>query len=176
MIFETGRLIIRNYRDEDRPIFAAIVGNPKARPYHRSVASRAESDEFIDRQIETLGNVGYGFAVVERKSDGAVVGEVGMRPVPDYLPFSDDVRFDIGWMLDPRYTGMGYASEAAKAWLGHSAADRQANEVIAYTAALNAPSVMVMKRIGMTYDPSKDFDHPKAPKGHRLRPQIVYVI
>lgn len=176
MIFETERLIIRNYRHEDRPIFAAIMGNPKARIYHRSVVSRAESDDFIDRQIETLGNLGCGYAVVERKSDGVVVGEVGMRPVPDYLPFSQDVRFDIGWQLEPRFVGMGYASEAAMGWLRHTAAQRQANEVIAYTATLNVPSVSVMKRTGMTHDPSKDFDHPKAPKGHRLRPQIVYIV
>ena len=176
MIFETERLIIRNYRDEDRPIFAAIMGNPAARIYQRSLVTRAESDEFIDRQIETIHETGFGFAVVERKVDSALVGEVGIRPVPDYLPFVKDVRFDIGWQLDPTYFGKGYASEAAKGWLSHTAAERQPNDVAAYTAAINLPSIKVMKRIGMTHDPSKDFDHPKTKEGHPLRPQIVYSI
>jgi RimJ/RimL family protein N-acetyltransferase len=176
MIFETERLIIRNYRDEDRPIFAAIVGNPEARVYHRNVVTRAESDDFIDEQIETLHKSGFGYAVVERKADGAVVGEVGIRPVPDYLPFSKDVRFDIGWQLDPRYFGQGYASEAAKGWLRHTSPKRRLGEVVAYTAAANTPSIFVMKRIGMIRDPSKDFDHPKVAEGSPLRLHIVYSI
>jgi RimJ/RimL family protein N-acetyltransferase len=176
MIFETERLIIRNYRDVDRPIFAAIVGNPHARVYHRSVVTRAESDEFIDEQIETLCKSGFGYAVVEHKADCAVVGEVGIRPIPDYLPFSKDVRFDIGWQLDLQYFGQGYASEAAMGWLRHTSPKRQQGDVIAYTAANNTPSVNVMKRIGMIRDPSKDFDHPKVAEGSPPRPHIVYCI
>ena len=48
MIFETERLIIRNYRDEDRPVFAAIAGNLAARVFHLSPFTRTESDAFID--------------------------------------------------------------------------------------------------------------------------------
>ena len=51
--------------------------------------------------------------MVERKADGAVVGDVGMRPMGDDMPFSGDVQYDIGWQLDPRYFGQGYATEAA---------------------------------------------------------------
>ncbi len=81
MIFETKRLIIRNFRDEDRAIFAAIAGKPEVRLYHARQVSRANSDAFIDRQIETINEIGCGYAVVERKTDGAVVGDVGMRPM-----------------------------------------------------------------------------------------------
>ena len=81
MIFETERLVIRNYRDEDRAIFAAIAANPQARIFHMGVVSRTESDAFIDRQIETIRDIGCGYAVVERKADGAVVGDAGIRPV-----------------------------------------------------------------------------------------------
>ena len=176
MIFETARLIIRNYRDDDRPIFAAIAAKPEVRRYHTRVVSRANTDAFIDKQIETLATIGCGYAVVERKADGAVVGDVGMRPMTGDMPFSDDVRFDIGWMLDPRYFGHGYASEAALGWLGHDFRDGQAGEVVSYTAAANAPSIAVMKRIGMTRDAAKDFDHPRVAEGHPLRPQMVYSI
>ena len=102
MIFETERLIIRNWRDEDRPVFAAIVANPQARIHQPGVVTRAESDAFIDRQIETIERIGCGFAVIERKADGAVVGDGGIRPVPDNLPISGAGRFEIGWHLDPR--------------------------------------------------------------------------
>jgi len=175
MIFETERLIIRNYRDEDRPVFAAIGGNPQARIYTRGVVKPAESDSFIDKQIETIDRIGCGFAVVERKTDGAVVGDVGIRPVPDDLPFGKK-EFEIGWQLDPRYFGNGYAREAAKSWLDHGFLELQLDEVFAYTATFNTASEKVMKRIGMARDPSRDFDHPNMPQGHPLRPQIVYSI
>ena len=115
VIFQTNRLIIRTDRDADRPIFAAIAAAPEVRLYHTRVVSRARSDAFIDAQIETIREIGCSYAVVERKADGAVVGDVGMRPMPEGMPISGDVHFDIGRQLDPRYFGQGYASEAARA-------------------------------------------------------------
>ncbi len=140
MIFETERLIIRNWRDADRPVFAAIVGNRQARIYQPGLVSRAESDAFIDRQIETIDRIGCGFAVVERKSDGAVIGDGGIRPVPDNLPLEGEGSFEIGWQLDPRYFGMGFATEAARGWLGHGFLQLRLDEVVAYTAAITRPS------------------------------------
>ena len=176
MIFETERLIIRNYRDEDRPVFTAIAGNPRARIYHLGVVTPAESDDFIDKQIETISETGCGFAVVERKADGAVIGDVGIRSMPVDLPISDDVHFEIGWQLDPQFVGNGYATEAAKEWLDHGFSKMRIDEVVAYTAPVNIPSINVMKRIGMTRYPSRDFEHPRVPEGHPLRRQIVYSV
>ena len=174
IIFETERLVVRNYRAEDRPVFAAIAGNPQARIYHLGVVTPAESDDFIDKQIETITRAGYGFAVVERKADGVVIGDVGIRPVPVDLPFSDDLQFEIGWQLDPRFVGNGYATEAARKWLDHGFSKLRMDVVVAYTATVNIASVNVMKRIGMRRDRSRDFDHPRMPEGHPLRRQIVY--
>ena len=176
MIFETERLIIRNWRDADRPVFAAIVGNRQARIHQPGLVSRAESDAFIDRQIETIDRIGCGFAVVERKADGAIIGDGGIRPVPDNLPFFRAGSFEIGWQLDPRYFGMGFATEAARGWLNHGFGVLGLDEVVAYTSTINTPSERVMQRIGMTRDPARDFDHPKLAEGHPLRPHIVYSI
>jgi RimJ/RimL family protein N-acetyltransferase len=176
IIFETERLIMRNYRDEDRPVFAAIAGNPLARIYHLGVITPAGSDDFIDKQMVSIAETGCGYAVVERKADGVVIGDVGIRPLPDNLPFSDEVHFEIGWQLDPRCFGNGYATEAAKGWLDHGFSKLRIDEVVAYTATANTPSVNVMKRIGMIHDPSREFDHPRVPNGHPLRRQIVYSV
>ena len=93
---------------------AAIVGNPAARVNMPGLLSRAKSDAFIDRQIETISAIGCGFSAVERKADGAVVGDAGLRPVPEHLPFASEGRFEIGWQLSPQYFGKGYASETAR--------------------------------------------------------------
>jgi ribosomal-protein-alanine N-acetyltransferase len=33
-----------------------------------------------------------------------------------------------------------------------------------------------MQKIGMTNDPSEDFDHPRLAEGHRLRRHVLYRI
>ena len=175
MIFATARLIIRDYQDSDRAILFAISGNPLTRRFHTRALSQANNDAFIDKQITTINSIGCGYAVVERKADGAVLGTVGMRPMTGDMPFAGDVRFDIGWQLDPRYFGQGYASEAARGWLAHAFEElRLDGVVVAFTPATNTPSIAVMKRIGMKRDAARDFDHPRVAEGHPLRPQIVY--
>jgi ribosomal-protein-alanine N-acetyltransferase len=44
------------------------------------------------------------------------------------------------------------------------------------TATTNLRSQRVMQRIGMTRDPTEDFDHPNVPDGHRLKPHVLYRI
>ena len=112
--------------------------------------------------------------MVKRKADGAVMGDVVICAVPDNYLFSKDFNFEIGWQFDPAYFGNGYATEAARGWLDHSFGVLGIEEVVSYTAALNTPSIKVMERIGMTRDPSRDYDHRNMPEGHPLRPQIVY--
>jgi hypothetical protein len=31
-----------------------------------------------------------------------------------------------------------------------------------------------MQKLGMTYDPADDFENPTIPKGHPLRPHVLY--
>jgi RimJ/RimL family protein N-acetyltransferase len=38
----------------------------------------------------------------------------------------------------------------------------------------NMPSRRVMEHIGMTHEPSDDFDHPSLPIGHPLRRHVLY--
>jgi ribosomal-protein-alanine N-acetyltransferase len=51
-------------------------------------------------------------------------------------------------------------------------------EIIAITVTENWRSRRVMERLGMTRDPAEDFDfdHPRLPPGHSLRPHVLYRI
>jgi RimJ/RimL family protein N-acetyltransferase len=42
------------------------------------------------------------------------------------------------------------------------------------TAAVNIRSQRVMQRLGMTYDPTDDFEIPRLDIGDRLRPHVLY--
>ncbi|MEI9965074.1 MAG: GNAT family N-acetyltransferase [Caulobacteraceae bacterium] len=81
---------------------------------------------------------------------------------------------EIGWRLARHAWGSGYATEAARAALAHGLGPLGLPEIVSFTAVPNAPSQAVMRRIGMTRDPTRDFDHPAIPQGHPLRRHVVY--
>jgi ribosomal-protein-alanine N-acetyltransferase len=46
--------------------------------------------------------------------------------------------------------------------------------LVAFTVPLNVRSRRVMEKLGMTHDPSEDFEHPNLPEGHCLRRHVLY--
>jgi RimJ/RimL family protein N-acetyltransferase len=177
MRLETERLILREWREADKPLYAQVIGDPVVRRYFPSTGTLADASIGIDRAIQRLADVGFSFLAVERKADGAFVGMLGMAP------FSDDLRavipgspaVEIGWQLGKEFWGQGYAPEAAQAML-NLAWSLGLPEVVAITYEGNTPSRRVMEKLGMTHDPAASFEHPGVAIGHRLRPHVLYRI
>lgn len=70
----------------------------------------------------------------------------------------------------------GYETEAAKAVLEVGCEDLHFDEIVSFTVPENVRSRRVMERIGMSHDPSDDFDHPRFAKGHRCCRHVLYRI
>ena len=174
MRLETERLILREWEDRDRTTYASFVGDPEVRRYYVETLSREQSDAMIDRFIAFLERDGFGLLAVERKSDGALIGDVGIVPVD--MPIRGNPPVEIGWLLGKDYWGQGYAPEAARAWMDHAFGALGLSEIVAWTSVANLPSQRVMQKLGMTRDPADDFLHPKVPEGHPLRPHVLYRI
>lgn len=83
---------------------------------------------------------------------------------------------EIGWRLAAEYWGQGYATEGARAALQYGFDTLRFTEVLSFTVPANIRSRRVMERLGMTHDPSDDFDHPLVPEGHALRRHVLYRI
>ena len=174
MRLETERLIIREWEARDYAPYASFVADPDVRRYFQSVLSREESDVLVNKYVEYYRRDGFGLLAVERKSDGALVGDVGIIPI--VMPIRGTPPVEIGWLLGRQFWGQGYATEAARAWLDHAFNVLKLSEVAAWTAVGNLASQRVMQKIGMTRDPQDDFEHPKIPEGHPLRPHYLYRI
>lgn len=100
------------------------------------------------------------------------IGYVGLS-VPAYdAPFMPAV--EVGWRLDRRYWGKGYATEGARAALAFGFSEIGLDEIVSFTVPANVRSWRVMERLGMTRDPADDFDHPLVPPGHPLRHHVLY--
>lgn len=174
-MIETERLILRRFRDDDREAFAALNGDPRVGDWLGGALDRAGSDALMDRIEAHYAQHDFGFWAVERTSDGRLIGMIGLAVVtPDALP-SIGAAVEIGWRLIPEAWGGGYAAEGATAALSWGFANLDVPEIIAFTARSNLKSQAVMRRIGMTPDPARDFDHPRLAADHPLRPHVVFV-
>ncbi len=170
---ETDRLILRQWRDADRAPFAALNADPEVMRYFPATLNRMESDALVDAFVDKWEKDGFSLAVVERKSDGAFIGMVGLNRPRIVLPIGPCV--EVGWRLARAHWRQGYASEAAQAALARGFA-MGLEEIVAFTAVPNLPSQAVMHAIGMRADPARDFDHPSVPEGHPLRRHVLHAI
>ena len=168
----TDRLILRQWRDEDLPLFAAINADPEVMRYFPKLLSREESDERVRQVREHFHRHGFGLWAVEVFGAEPFVGFVGLS-VPSF-----DSQFtpcvEVGWRLARKAWGKGYATEAARAAVQFGFDRLGMKEIVSSTVPDNQRSRRVMERLGMTHDPAEDFEHPLLPAGHPLRRHVLY--
>jgi RimJ/RimL family protein N-acetyltransferase len=108
--------------------------------------TEANAAAFLARQatIDTSAGQCWMMCAVERRTDGRMVGEVGV-----YLSPAIERTGNIGWAIHPDYQGQGLASEAARALLDHLFVERNLHRVTATGNPRNVASTRVMERLGM---------------------------
>ena len=114
----TERLLLRRWRDPDREPFAALNADPVVMEHFPSTLTRAQSNAMVDRIIERFptapGEVfGPVLWAVEVPGERAFIGFVGLASPTFAAPFTPCV--EVGWRLEHRAWGRGYATEAARA-------------------------------------------------------------
>ena len=82
--------------------------------------------------------------------------------------------FEVGYRLARHAWGRGYATEVAHAAARYGFEQAALTEIVSMTAVLNTRSQSVMRKLGMTHDPTDDFDHPGVPRGHPLERHVLY--
>lgn len=168
---ETPRLLLRQWREEDRAPFAALNADPAVMEYFPAVQSSETSDATIDRCLADFAQRGWGNWACELKDTGEFIGFVGLSIPKRVFPFSPCV--EVGWRLARPYWGRGLASEAARESL-RIGFDRLAlQEIVSMTTLSNLRSRAVMERIRMR-NAGEDFDHEAFPAGHPLRRHCLY--
>ncbi|WP_166422556.1 GNAT family N-acetyltransferase [Paraglaciecola sp. 20A4] len=172
-ILETDRLILRNWIQSDYTPFYALNADPVAMRYFPSIYTQAQSDSLADKCKAHITQNGWGLWAVCTKSDNFFIGFVGLHTPDTNLPCSPCI--EIGWRLQPEYWGLGYASEAAHKALEYGFNELALPEIVSFTAKINQPSRVVMKRIGMR-DTTRNFQHPSLSSDNPLAEHVLYNI
>jgi len=170
MMIQTGRLLLRPWRDSDLPLFAEQNADPAVMRFLGGVLSRDESDAYVARAMTHLAEYGFCKWAVEAPDVSPLIGAVGLTRVKFDASFTPAI--EVAWRLNRRYWGHGYATEAAQAAIEDGFVRAGLTEIVSMTVLDNMPSRRVMERLGMT--PSIEFDHPHHPPDSPLRRHILY--
>jgi RimJ/RimL family protein N-acetyltransferase len=163
---QTERLILRRWRTGDRQPFAALNADARVMEYFPRLLSLQESDALVSRIDEHFERHGFGLWAVEIPGVVDFAGFAGLS-IPRFVaPFTPCV--EIGWRLATECWGHGFATEAARAALAFGFGELGLREIVSFTVPQNLRSRRVMEKIGMTYDPADDFDHPGVGTRHVL--------
>jgi RimJ/RimL family protein N-acetyltransferase len=169
----TERLLLREWRDDDREPFASLNADPEVALFLGAPLSRADSDALVGRIVAHWRDDGFGLWAVERVEDGAFLGFTGLA-VPAWAPGPET---EIGWRFARHAWGHGFATEAAEASVRFAFEALGLDELVSYTSVSNTRSRRVMEKLGMTRsNPTDAFDflHPRLASDHPLRPHLTY--
>jgi RimJ/RimL family protein N-acetyltransferase len=171
----TARLILRDWRNDDRVPFNAMCRDPQVMEHLGPLQSQAETDAGVARLSDVQASHGHTFWAIERRDDAQFLGFCGLKIAPENIPGIEGA-IEIGWRLRRDAWGLGYAREAAQASLEWGWAKLAVDRIIAITTPGNSRSWGLMQRLGMTQRDDLNFDHPTLPMGDPLRPHITYEI
>ncbi len=156
---ETERLALREWRADDYEPLAQFLADPQTMRFIGGVMGRTDAWRSLAVLLGHWVLRGYGAWAVERKSDHALIGRVGLIH-PEGWP-----QVELGWTLGRSYWGQGYASEAAAAALDYAFVTQKLDRMISLIDPENAASQAVAWRIGETkgepcklHSAGKDFD------------------
>lgn len=166
---------LRTWREDDFPAFVLLHSDPHVVEWlGGTMMSTDQMRAAFDRTRTELDDRGWGiWAITDEK--GLIVGAAGLQPVREGLPGHPGV--EAAWRLAFSAQGKGRVTTAMRAVLPWAFAHIDGlDEIVTFTARSNEKSQAVMRRLGFTADPSRDFDHPALPEGHQLRAHVFYAM
>jgi RimJ/RimL family protein N-acetyltransferase len=143
---QTERLRLRRYRKDDAESAYRLMSDPRVMRHYPELLDRDKATRMIDNALRAYEKFGYSVLVVERLSDGAFLGHVGLLHWDD-VDGREDV--EVAYMLVPEAWGHGYATEAASACRDWAFENLGTDRIVSFISVENEPSIRVALRNGM---------------------------
>lgn len=152
----TERLVLRRFTRSDLDRFLAYRHDPQvARFQSWSMLSEDEATAFINEMnTAAIGMPGEWFQIaIAQQQSNLLVGDIGMQVYQQ-----DPTVVEIGFTLDRKEQGKGYAQEAVQALINSLFELSNITRVIGITDIRNQPSVTLMTRVGMMLVKSEEVE------------------
>lgn len=144
IIFETGRLIVRRYTDDDKDNLFQLNGDEEIMRYIRKPKTKEECDRHHEEILAGYNQkIEMGRWAAEEKLTKEFIGTFVIVPIP-----AQPDKIQLGYALLKQYWGKGYATELTKAGL-HFAFDQLCLDLIyGVTEIQNTVSQKVLLKSG----------------------------
>jgi RimJ/RimL family protein N-acetyltransferase len=152
MAWETDRLILRRFREDDLEGLFELHGDPAAMHFLGVPWTKEKTRETLAKIIANYEKTDLDWHAVERKSDSAMIGvcwlgRLGARWDNALGPG----HIELGYRYAKRFWGNGYASEAGAAMLRRGFDELKLPQIVAICDVLNTASDRVIQKLGMQY-------------------------
>lgn len=147
VIFETERLIVREWTLDDVEAVFEIYRNPNV---HRFLSggpghvdheeSRATLERWIARYAQFPG---YGFWAIVERSTGSIIGSAAVKPL------SDGPEIEVGYHLAEPAWGKGYATEIAIGGVEYGFNVMGLDRIVGVCNPQNQASFRVLQKAGL---------------------------
>ena len=150
LILETERLILREMLPSDAPSLFEMEINPNVHKYlwNKPLTSIDEVYQYIEMVRNQYLENNIGRFVVVLKETNELIGWAGLKYNTEML--NNKVHFyDIGYRLNEKFWGKGYASEASFAWLDYGFKVMKIKIMEAAAQTDNIASNKILQKIGL---------------------------
>jgi RimJ/RimL family protein N-acetyltransferase len=149
-VIETGRLLLRGWRDEDLEPYARLCADPDVMRFigDGSTLTRERSEEQVSRFIGHWDERGFGLWALEEKESGVFVGFAGLAYQKDWP--EGEHKTEVGWRLGREFWGRGLATEAARAGVAYGFGTLGLERIISIIQPDNMASRRVAEKAGLT--------------------------
>lgn len=144
--FETERLKLRRFKDEDLAYFYQYRSNPNVAKYQGwENYTYEQAVTFIEKQKHAEANVPDTWVqvAIENKNSGRLIGDFGVHTLK-----LQQNTVEIGFTLEPLFQKKGYASEAFNGLIHYLFNVLKKEKIQAIAVEQNESSIKLLKRMG----------------------------
>lgn len=154
---ETEHLILKSQTMKEQRRIWEILMMPEVNKYYLTVPVKFKSklndwsaqEKYYQEDMKHANDNDVFRWSIFLKSTGECIGRISCHKASDDYEFitNPNIR-GVGWILDPKYQGLGYGKEAAKAMIDYMFCICDIDAVITGAAIENPASWKIMERLG----------------------------
>lgn len=158
---ETKRLILRSSKMEEQRRLYEILMIPEVNKWYLTSGKKYANnkdhwtweyqEKFYKSKVEKANNLDvFGWSIFLKKEyteskTEEVIGQVTAQENGDNI----NIR-DVGWYIDPKYQGNGYATEAAKAMIDYMFKEVKIEKISSGAVKENIASCKIFEKLGFS--------------------------
>ena len=156
---ETERLILRSSKMEEQKRLYEILMIPEVNKWYLTSGKKHANnpehwtwetqEKFYKSKVDKADNPDvFGWSIFLKKEYSnshkeEIIGQVTAQENGNDLSIRD-----VGWYIDPKYQGMGYATEAAKAMIDYMFKEVEIEKIISGAVKNNIGSCKIFEKLG----------------------------